>query len=221
MPASLFSAGAAAFDRKALPVIRPLLIVFLKAPHLGAVKSRLACGIGPFAAWRFYRLTVAGLLWRIARDPRWDTVIALTPDPAGHEKNKLLQGFRKIPQGRGDLGKRMARALLRAGGRPAVLVGGDIPNLKRTHIAKAFQALGRADLVFGPAVDGGVYLVGARAPKRAVRRLFHKVRWSGPHALSDTRANIPPHRNFELIDRLHDVDTPTDYEAFLQRYKNE
>ncbi len=198
---------------------RPLLIVFLKAPHLGAVKSRLARGIGAVAAWRFYRNTVYTLLKRVASDRRWETVIAVTPDIADQKKIYIFQRFNIIQQDYGDLGQRMARALRHAGDRPAVLVGGDIPDVKCAHVAKAFTALGRADLVFGPAEDGGFWLVGARAPKRDVRQLFRDVRWSGPHALGDTLKNIPPHRRFELIDTLADVDTPADYKARFQRFK--
>jgi hypothetical protein len=201
-------------------VRKPLLIVFVKAPRLGAVKSRLATGIGPFAALRFYQQAVAKLLRKIAKDKRWKTVIALTPDRIACEKLPFFQGFKKFPQGRGDLGNRMARALIQAGNRPAVLVGGDIPDVTAAHIARAFRALDRADLVFGPAADGGFWLVGARTPKRDVARLFDEVRWSGPHALADTLKNIASRRKFELIDTLHDVDTAADLDALHARHKS-
>lgn len=199
---------------------KPLLIIFVKAPRLGAVKSRLAKGIGPGAALRFYQQVVSSLFRKTAKDKRWETVIALTPDRAVYEKLPLFQGFEKFPQRRGDLGERMARALQRAGNRPVVLVGGDIPDVTAAHIARAFRALGRADLVFGPAADGGFWLVGARMPKRGVARVFDGVRWSGPHALEDTLKNISPRRKFELIDKLHDVDTAADLAAFHARRKS-
>ena len=197
---------------------RPLLIVFAKAPLPGAVKTRLARGVGTVAAWRFYRRTVSALAAGAARDPRWDTVVAVTPDRYAHKKHYIFKGLSHMPQGRGDLGRRMTRALLRAGARPAVLVGGDIPDLTPTHIAQAFQALGRgADAVFGPAHDGGFWLVGVRRPARDARRLFRHVRWSGPYALADTLGNLGPFRRAELLEMLRDVDTEDDYVAVRAR----
>ena len=198
---------------------RPLLIVFLKAPRPGAVKTRLARGIGAVAAWRFYRGTVLALLRRTARQPGWDTVIAVTPDIDARGGVPMFRGFDRVPQGRGDLGQRMARAMLGAGARPVVLVGGDIPDLRRHHITEAFQALGRADAVFGPATDGGFWLVGLRHPKRDACSLFRGVRWSGPHALADTLGNLRPPLRAELVETLSDVDTPEDYLAHLKRNK--
>jgi uncharacterized protein len=200
-------------------VTKPLVIVFLKAPRLGAVKTRLARGIGPLAAWRFYRKTVANLLRRVGGDPRWDTVIAVTPDRHASESTPLFQEFQCVAQGHGDLGRRMARALLTAGRRPVVLVGGDIPTLNAAHIARAIKALGRADLTFGPAADGGFWLVGARWPRRDARRLFDRVRWSGPFALKDTLANVGRGRRVEFVDTLNDVDTPEDYLALSGHHK--
>jgi len=198
---------------------RPVLILFLKAPLPGTVKTRLARHIGTVAAWRFYRGTVAGLMHKTARDRRWETVVAVTPDRYSRKNLQLFKELSHIPQGQGDLGRRMARALLRAGTRPAVLVGGDIPDLTADHITQSFQALGRADTVFGPAQDGGFWLVGLRYPGRDARRLFRGVRWSGPHALADTLANLPPRRRGERIETLSDVDTLDDYKNYQDRAK--
>ena len=198
---------------------RPVLILFLKAPLPVTVKTRLARHIGTVAAWRFYRGTVAGLIRRTGRDRRWETVIAVTPDRYSRKNLLLFKELSHIPQGQGDLGRRMARALLGAGTRPAVLVGGDIPDLTAEHITQAFQSLGRADTVFGPAQDGGFWLVGLRHPGRDARRLFRGVRWSGPHALADTLANLPPRRQGERIETLSDVDTVNDYKNYKFRAK--
>lgn len=176
---------------------RRTLIVFARAPRLGRVKRRLARAIGDLAALRFYRRTLAALLRRVARDKRWRTLGAVTPDHA--ELPRLIC----IGQGGGDLGKRMARALARARG-PAVLVGADIPALGARQIAAAFRALGAHDAVFGPARDGGYYLVGTRRPSIA-RWMFARVRWSSEHALADTLANLK-NRRVALVETLDDVD---------------
>lgn len=173
------------------------LIVFARAPRLGRVKRRLARAIGDLAALRFYRSTLLRLLRSIGRDRRWRTFAAVTPDHA------RLPGMTCVRQGRGDLGARMARAMLRARG-PVVLVGADIPALGPGQIAAAFRALDGHDAVFGPARDGGYYLVGAKRPALA-RWMFAQVRWSTEHALADTRANLG-HRRVALVDTLDDVD---------------
>jgi rSAM/selenodomain-associated transferase 1 len=184
---------------------RGRLIVFLKAPRFGAVKTRLARDIGALAAWRFYRRTCAATVRRLA-DPRWELVLAVTPDGA----RIGLSADRVMGQGRGDLGARMANVL--APHAPAVLVGGDIPELRATHVAAAFQALaGGADLVFGPAADGGFWLVGTR--RRLPRGLFAGARWSTPHALSDVLANAPPQMKVALVETLRDVDDGAAYAA--------
>ena len=180
--------------------MRDLAIVFARAPRLGTVKRRLAREIGEVAALRFHRRMLAGLLRRLERDRRFETVLAVTPDRAHVAWRGKVAG-----QGRGDLGRRMARALARA--RRAVLVGCDIPSAGPDDIAAAFRALGRADAVFGPAEDGGYWLVGL-GPRRPARP-FADVRWSGPHALADTLANFRRHR-VALLRRRRDVDTLDD-----------
>jgi hypothetical protein len=179
------------------------VIVFARAPRLG-VKKRLAKGIGAMAALRFYRMQLAETL-RQARDRRWRLVIAATPD---HARARWSRGAARVGQGHGDLGARMARALGRH--RRAVLVGSDIPGLSRADLAAAFRALGRADAVFGPAEDGGYWLVG-HGPRRPSRP-FADVRWSSAHALSDTLANFVG-RRVALLRRLRDVDDAADLAA--------
>ena len=184
--------------------MKPTLIVFARAPRLGKVKRRLAAEIGDIAALRFYRRSLQRLLGRVARDRRWRTVLAITPD------NGRIAGWPSRPQGRGDLGARMARALMQARG-PAVLVGSDIPALGAAQIAAAFRRLAGVDAVFGPATDGGYYLVGTRRGGLA-RWMLRSVRWSSTHALADTCANLRG-RRVALVDTLTDVDTAADLAA--------
>ena len=181
------------------------VVIFARAPRLGLVKRRLARGIGALAALRFYRGQLASLVRRLARDRRWRTVLAVTPDRA---RARWPAGPVRRPQGGGDLGARMQRALTPH--RRAVLVGSDIPGLGPADIAAAFRALGRAEAVFGPAEDGGYWLVGL-GPRRP-ERPFAAVRWSSEHALADTLANFRG-RRVALLRRLRDVDTAADLAA--------
>lgn len=191
---------------------RPRLYVFVRAPALGAVKRRLAAGVGAVEALRFYRAATESLLRRVGRDPRWETVLAVTPDTAAHGVSPWPAGFARVGQGGGDLGARMGRILAGDPAVPAAIVGSDIPELGARHVESAFAALRNADMVFGPAADGGYWLIGRR-PGAATRGLFHGVRWSSPHALADTRANVPPRRKVALLETLEDVD---DAEAYAR-----
>ncbi len=87
---------------------------------------------------------------------------------------------------------------------PVVIVGSDIPDIAPNHIAKAFRALGDNDAVFGPATDGGYWLVGLRRRPRFLDP-FAGVRWSSVHALADTLANLAG-RRVAFVDLLSDVD---------------
>jgi glycosyltransferase A (GT-A) superfamily protein (DUF2064 family) len=186
--------------------MRPTLILFVRIPRLGVGKRRLAREIGDVAAVRFERLMLARSLRRLARDPRWRLRLAVTPDHAARGCPDAT------PQGKGDLGERMRRALGAAGPGPRLLVGGDIPGLTATHIAAAFRLLGRHDLVFGPARDGGFWLIGCRhwAPN------FGQVRWSSAHALTDVLGNLPPGVSVGFAATLNDVDDGVGYHQFSQ-----
>ena len=159
---------------------------------------------------RFEQLMIALLLRRLAKDGRWRLRIAVTPDNACRRARHWCGGVEAVGQGEGDLGIRMRRALETCPPGPVVLVGADIPALDARHIAAAFRLLGRHDLVFGPAEDGGFWLVGARHPRR-LPPLFERVRWSGPDALADALAGLPRRIKLGYADTLEDVD---DAEAY-------
>jgi rSAM/selenodomain-associated transferase 1 len=179
--------------------------LFVRMPLLGAGKRRLARDIGDIAALRFERAMIALLLRRLAKDRRWRLRIAVTPDEACRRASHWRRGVEAVGQGAGDLGIRMRRALETCPPGLVVLVGADIPALDARHAAAAFRLLGSHDLVFGPAADGGFWLVGARHPRR-LPPLFERVRWSGPDALADTLAGLPRRIKVGYAARLEDVD---------------
>jgi glycosyltransferase A (GT-A) superfamily protein (DUF2064 family) len=92
---------------------------------------------------------------------------------------------------------------------PVVIVGTDVPGIRVDHIREAFRRLGRHDAVFGAATDGGYWLVGLRR-RPHVPRPFAAVRWSSPHALADTLANLRGH-SVGRVATLSDVDTAQDF----------
>src|SRR5580704_12447928 len=111
--------------------MRRHLILFVREPRLGTGKRRLARDIGAVAALRFERLMLARSLRRLGRDPRWKLRLAVTPD---HAAGRWPGRRDVVPQGRGDLGERMHRALAGCPPGPAVLVGSDIPGLSAARI---------------------------------------------------------------------------------------
>jgi uncharacterized protein len=187
--------------------MRDVAIVFARAPRLGTVKRRLARDIGARAALRFHAASLDRLVRALARDRRFATVVALTPDRA---RLRLPARVERVGQGRGDLGQRMDHAFHRFPRRRVALVGCDIPGVGAPDLRAAFCALGRARAVFGPAEDGGYWLVGM-GPRRPARP-FAAVRWSTPDALADTRRNFAAHPSL-LLRRLRDVDTAADLPA--------
>ena len=189
------------------------LVLFARAPRLGAGKRRLARDIGDVAAVRFERLMIALLLRRLGADRRWRLGIAITPDRARHGIRARRRATKIAPQGRGGLGTRMDRALRGIARGPVVLVGADIPALGAAEVAAAFRLLASHDLVFGPAEDGGFWLVGTRNPRR-FSGFFKRVRWSSPHALADTLAGLPRRATVGFAARLSDVDDAESYRRF-------
>lgn len=181
------------------------LVLFAKAPRLGAVKTRLARDIGAVAAWAFYRRALAEAVRRLRGDRRWRLWLAVAPDRARHDAGLWPRRIARLAQGPGDLGRRMARVLRRLPPGPAAIVGADIPDLNAEHVARAFRSLGSFDAVFGPAADGGYWLVGLRRRPRW-RDPFAAVRWSSRHALADTLANLKGARIAPSLDTLDDID---------------
>ena len=195
------------------------LVIFARAPRLGVGKKRLASDIGRAGAHRFYRNNLTRLIAELSNGP-WRLAVAVT-DPA-ETSAPVFSGLPTSWQGEGDLGARMAR-VLRWGGKapagPLIVVGSDIPDLGRDAVEDAFAALRQNDAVFGPSRDGGYYLVGAAGRKPLPRSFMSGVRWSGPHALSDTVATLPTAWRVGMLDPLDDVDDGSDYRAWKERMR--
>ncbi len=193
------------------------LVIFARAPQFGRVKRRLAREVGAAEAMRFYRATLSRQIATLSRDPRWTVWLFVTPDKEIRHAawRGVVPPGRVRPQGQGDLGQRMLLPFQTLPHGPVVLVGSDIPALDPSHIARAFRLLGRHELVFGPASDGGFWLIGSRRLRPMPRGIFAHVRWSSAQTLADTRANVPAAISAGEADTLDDVDTADD----LRRYR--
>ena len=164
--------------------MKPALIIMAKAPIMGRAKTRLARDIGPAHAKRIYRAMMAQVI-RNTADPRWETVLAVTPVAA----MGMVPDWRRqiqIPQVKGSLSPRLAAVFARKG--PTICIGTDCPDVTARDIAEAFKAIGRGRHVLGPADDGGFWLIGTQGPARA--NLFENVRWSHAETLNDMDARF-------------------------------
>lgn len=182
---------------------------------MGAVKTRLAAGIGAVPAWRFYARTTADLLREVGDDPRWRLWLAVAPDRFALEGRFWPTVPDRLPQGPGDLGRRMNNVACSLPPGPVVIIGSDIPDITRDHIAAAFDRLKRHDIVFGPARDGGYWLIGLRRgpapPSRFTAPLLNGIRWSTEHALEDTLKSFGARPRIAWLETLEDIDSPEDY----------
>jgi len=186
------------------------LIIFAKDPRLGCVKTRLGHDIGMVDAWVFYRRCLIDTTRRMAADPRWCTWLALTPDGA-ERPPQVPSNVALMHQGGGGLGTRMRNAMVDFPPGPTIIIGTDIPGIQRSGIAHAFHQLGNSDTVFGPATDGGYWLVGCRRRPR-IPHMFDDVRWSTEHALADTLANVDKGGfSRQILNVLEDVDDAASY----------
>jgi rSAM/selenodomain-associated transferase 1 len=191
---------------------RRVLGLFAKQPKPGAVKTRL--GAGPTPDWGA-RVARAFLLDSLARLSAVAVrrVLAFAPADALDDFTALAQGrFALTAQPDGDLGRRMAgfiAAQLEAGAEAVVLVGADSPTLPVSYVEQAFEELRRANVVLGPAFDGGYYLVGCG---RRLPPIFDGAAWSTNRVLADAVARLSdPSWRLALLPPWYDVDTPDDW----------
>lgn len=192
------------------------LIVFLKAPRPGTVKTRIAATAGREKACAIYRELVETLLSGLGSLAAVE--LRFWPDEAGEEiKPWLREGWTSAPQGDGDLGDRLLRAFasaFAAGARRVVIIGSDCPAVETADVHSAWRELSSHDLVVGPAVDGGYWLIGLRAPQP---ELFDEMAWSSDQVLAVTLQRARGlGRRIQLLRLLNDIDTEADWNAYVR-----
>jgi rSAM/selenodomain-associated transferase 1 len=217
---SVFTPLAALGEALALAAMtrtsRGALVLLAKAPGVG--KTRLADGIGVAAAATIAEALLADTIEFAAASGR-DMTIAYTPVESRPDFARLAPGATLVAQHNGDMGERIAaalRAALRRGG-SAVLIGSDTPQLPPAVLDQAFSALTHADLVVGPATDGGFYLLGGTAGTQ-LNELFEGVAWSTGtvfhHVIANARRLGMATR---VLEEVADVDDAASLYAVLRR----
>jgi rSAM/selenodomain-associated transferase 1 len=190
----------------------PALAIFLKAPRLGTVKTRLAAEIGQRQALRLYRV-MAGRTLAAAREAGFDPTIWFTPTDAVQEMRFWLGDRWDLrPQASGDLGARLAAAEQSvARGRGWLAIGADCPRLDAALLRAAGAIVTRNECALGPSEDGGYYLIGGPTP---LPPLFSGMPWSTGGVAAETRARLASAGvAWHELPTLRDVDTAADARA--------
>ena len=185
------------------------LVIFVKSPVKGKVKTRLAATLGDDAALQIYH--------------RLLEVTAKAASDVDAKRYLFVEGqdvFKELfpadlfvhrPQPQGDLGARMKGAfheVFNDGLEQVVIIGSDLPDLTSKVIEEAFSALNDNDIVFGPATDGGYYLMGMTS---VFDHLFDDLPWSTDDLLAITKSRIIEAGNsFVLLEERNDIDTEED-----------
>lgn len=196
-----------------------LLIVFVKNIRFGKVKTRLAKTIGNKEAFEVYKLLVEKTAAAISnlqvdRHIYFSDVVVDSKWPDNY----------KTTQKGNDLGERMKNAFkdgFDKGYKNIILIGSDLPDISETILNNAFNTLKTNDTVFGPAEDGGYYLVGM---KQLYNCIFEHKPWSTSSLLYDTLDEIKSkHITVGLLDTLNDIDTFKDLEksSIYKTYLND
>ena len=206
------------------------LIVFTRFPETGKTKTRLISQLGAGGAARLQRRMTEHTIATAAKaSHRPGLKVEVRHEGGSKELMQKWLGphFSYRPQGPGDIGRRMARAFEAAfqeGAGVAVIIGSDIPRISADIIHQAFDGLQTNDLVFGPARDGGYYLIGMKntIPFETYCRLFDGINWGSGEVLSQTLQNARESGlRFILLETLGDVDRPVDLHIWQETEKTE
>lgn len=194
------------------------ILVFVKVPGTGPVKSRLARTVGETHATALYCCFVADWLDRLSHLPA-DRLVFYTPASADVVAWLGSQG-QYYPQAEGDLGQRMAAAFQTAfqqGYQRSLVVGSDSPDLPLETLQEGFAALEWCDGVLGPTQDGGYYTLGFSV-QHFTTAVFEQIAWSTNTVLETTLARFAGcDRTVHQLPTWFDIDTLEDLQAYYQR----
>lgn len=189
------------------------LIIFCKAPIGRIVKTRLSPPLSESQRLKLYLYLLEKNIKTLGNLPFTDTILYYTPP----EGSRLFEryGLKGFPQSGKNLGDRMYNALVDTfshGYKRCVIVGVDLPEMSGEIVINAFSALDDADLVIGPALDGGYYLIGMKKP---MKEIFEDIPWSTSNTLKATLKKAESiGLSFHLTQPLSDLDTPEDLKRF-------
>lgn len=188
------------------------LAIFLKKPEPGKVKTRLAKDIGEAGAVEAY-ISLYETVIREVSPGGWDIILFIAQSTEGFDDYSYI----KEVQSNGDLGHKMLDAFQRMLEKydAALIIGSDCPYITTTHIEEAYQALETNDLVLGPTIDGGYYLIGLKKP---ISDLFENINWSTETVFEETIAvSSKLGLTYYLLPELTDIDTINEWEEWVRK----
>lgn len=199
---------------------RPIILLFVKAPIRGQVKSRLAAEVGDETALDLYKCFVQDIVGTLDGSG-YPFRICFYPRDGEKEVAALLGGsYRIMSQEGNDLGERMENAFRRIFAEAydrAILIGSDIPDLTAEVFRDALDSLGSDDVVIGPAADGGYYLIGFHKGS-LFPPIFHKREWSTNRVFRETLELLrDASLRIHLAPEWGDVDRREDLNALAER----
>lgn len=194
------------------------LIIFTRYPEPGKTKTRLIPALGTQGAANLHRHLIQNTLNQVQNLTKNRPVTVEVKYAGGSQElmqNLLPPEINCSPQSQGDLGEKMNNALAENFAQTIqriIIIGTDCPELDTHRLAQAFNRLYHNDLVLGPALDGGYYLIGMQRP---IPELFVKIDWGTELVLQQT-LTIAQHLNlsYSLLDPLADIDRPEDLTLF-------
>jgi rSAM/selenodomain-associated transferase 1 len=195
------------------------LLIMIRNPVLGKVKTRLAAGVGEEEALRIYHILLART--RVAALGVSAQKFLFYSDYVENNDLWFNRLFDKHLQQGEDLGARMENAFATAFAQrvsKALIIGSDCPDLNSDLLHRAYRALDRHPFVVGPVEDGGYYLLGMKRPELA---LFRDIAWSTDTVLNTTLEKIKSlGKSYVMLPTLLDIDTAADWEKWqLQNRK--
>lgn len=198
------------------------VIIFLKVPEKGCVKTRLCGTFDKGFVLALYKAFVLDTIHTAEQVEKCH--IFFTPGNGKAELVKWLgSDYSYSAQSGDDIGIRMVHAfeqVFEKGVKKAVLIGTDIPSLEPVDLEQAFGILNDRDAVIGPAKDGGYYLIGFSA-NTFCHELFSGIEWSTPAVLDQTLVKFDQAGiSAGLIREHNDIDTPFDLEALVSDIKS-
>jgi len=204
-----------------MPTSEKCILLFLRAPEKGRVKTRLAAPLGDDVTLSLYRSFVEDITAMLTRTGYPVVLYGHPADKLGDISSWLGTHLPCRPQTGNTLGARMANAFSAAfseGFEKAVLIGSDIPDLPPRIIHDALCALDREGAALGPAADGGYYLIAFRA-SAFLPEAFENISWSTGKVLEQTLAAFEKHNTpVRLLTPWQDIDTIEDLEALSARH---
>ena len=193
-----------------------LIIMFVKEPKLGFVKTRLAKSCGHGFVVNLYVRFVQDLIYTL-QSGKSDFKLCVYPNL--ELVNKIFGGFDNFLQSSGNLGTKMQKAFeekFKSGYNKIVLIGSDAPHITNSLLNDSFEQLDYHDVILGPSLDGGYYLIGFNKDT-FTSNAFEDIEWSTTNVLEQTLQKLHK-KNVYLQEELNDIDILDDLKDFYEKF---